>query len=392
MSIASFGQDRDTLNVVAYNLLKYPSSSPERISELKNIMAYLQPDILMVCELTSGAGANSILFDVLNEDGISSYDMADYISGPDTENQLYFNTDKLALSEQNVIETSLRDINEYVLYYKSIGIEDAIDTTFFYVYVCHLKAGIDFQEQRNGQVEELRNYIDERENIENVIIGGDFNFYGSVFESGWNTLLGTGEVSIKDPLVAAGEWHTNSDFAWLHTQSTRTESFDGGATGGMDDRFDFIFISEDLRTFENGADYISNSYRAVGQDGLRYNNSLIDSPTNLSEPSDIINSLYEMSDHLPIYLELEVLQEGVSIEEEKETIFQAYYNKSSDCITFKENGIIQEKTLLIYNLQGQLITTYYDNGTANCISTKTLKKGIYIAQLATTNFSLKFVK
>ena len=150
MSFSGIAQERDTLKVMSYNLLKFPGGSPERIDTLKDILAYVKPDIFMVCELTSGSGANSILFNALNEGGESAYDMADYIGGPDTENMLYFNTDKLGLIEQHVIPTDLRDINEYVLYYKSDDIASTTDTTFFYVYVCHLKASTGFEEQRNN--------------------------------------------------------------------------------------------------------------------------------------------------------------------------------------------------------------------------------------------------
>ena len=72
-------QERDTLKVMSYNLLKFPVISPERIDTLKKILSYVRPDIFMVCELTSGAGGNDILFNALNEDGVSSYDMSDYL-------------------------------------------------------------------------------------------------------------------------------------------------------------------------------------------------------------------------------------------------------------------------------------------------------------------------
>jgi hypothetical protein len=109
-------QPIDTLKVMSYNLLNFPGTAPERIDTLKGILNYVKPDILMVCELISAAGGDDILFNALNVGGVSSYEMAAFSNGPDSDNLVYYNSDKLGLKEQNVIPTALRDINEYVLY------------------------------------------------------------------------------------------------------------------------------------------------------------------------------------------------------------------------------------------------------------------------------------
>src|SRR5690606_30028980 len=120
-------------------------------------------------------------------------------------------------------------------------IESTLDTTFFYVYVCHLKASSGFEAQRLMEIEAFQAYLETRTNAENIIFGGDFNFYGSGIEPAWNAVLSGGIFPLVDPIDSPGDWHNNSDYAWLHTQSTRTEDVDGGAYGGMDDRFDIIF-------------------------------------------------------------------------------------------------------------------------------------------------------
>lgn len=385
-----FSQQKDTLKVMSYNLLRFPSVSPERIDTLKSILAYVKPDIFMVCELTSGAGGDDILFNALNEDGVDYYDMADYMDSPGSQNELYFNTNKLGLYEQNKIPTVLRDINEYVLYYKSDDIETTLDTTFFYVYVCHLKASSGFEAQRNNEVIALKTYLASRNRKENVLVGGDFNFYGSSTEPAWNTLLNEGDIALKDPINTPGDWHTNSGYAWLHTQSTRTTEFDGGAFGGMDDRFDFIFISEDLRGYLNGAKYINGSYRAVGQDGLRYNNSLIEAPTNNSEPAYIISNLYHMSDHLPIYMEIEVVKEGASLGKEKTENLKATYNAQQQLLQFNKEvtGI-----LFLYSISGELILKKHISEVTDSFAIEALAKGGYIVQLSShPHFEFKFVK
>jgi hypothetical protein len=49
-----------------------------------------------------------------------------------------------------------------------------------------------------------------------------------------------------------------------------------------------------------GMKYIPGTYKAIGQDGLHLNDALIDLPTNTSAPANVIQALYEMSDHLPV--------------------------------------------------------------------------------------------
>lgn len=391
-----YTQETDTLKVMSYNLLNFPAVSPNRIDTLKKILAYVQPDILMVCELTSGSGADDILFNALNEDGISHYDMADYTPGPDTENELYFNSTKLGLKEQHIIPTALRDINEYVLYYKSTDIATTSDTTFFYVYVCHLKASAGFEDQRNIEVTALKTYLSSRTNAENVIIGGDFNFYGSDTEPAWNSLLNGGSVLIKDPITLPGHWHADAGFAWAHTQSTRDSEFDGGSFGGMDDRFDFIFIGTDLKDYSNDALFISGSYRAIGQDGLHYNQSLI-FPENNSEPSDIISCLYHMSDHLPVYLEIEVVKAGASLDELTPIDLGVFYNSENDQLEFQNQtellNWVEEDQFLIYNTAGQLVQTIDTLDGSGVISTTALLKGTYILKMTRSeSFAYMFVK
>lgn len=391
---SSVAQSLDTLKVVSYNLLNFPELSPHRIDSIEKIMAYLKPDILMVCELTSGSGADNILFNALNEGGTDHYDMADFVPGPDTQNMLYFNSDKLRLKEQNVIETALRDINEYVLFYKNTDFELTTDTTFFYVYVCHLKASAGFEDQRNAEALALKNYLDGRVGAENILIGGDFNFYGSDTEPAWTTILSAGDVVIKDPINSPGHWSNNVDFATIHTQSPRVMDMDGGATGGLDDRFDFIFTSEDLLAYSHGANYIEGTYHAVGQDGLHFNHALVSAPLNEAAPMEILTCLQNMSDHLPIYMEIELQTGPLSLQPNKALEVEVYYDTDSNQLVFKNwNAIVGNGTAkcMIYSTNGQLVQTAVPDGNF-MINIQSLPAGTYVLKIEGANFSYKFVK
>lgn len=383
-------QSTDTISVMAYNLLKFPQQSPGRIDTLKNILQYSLPDLLMVCELSSSSGANAILNDALNVGSVSYYSKTTYVPGTDTENMVYFNSDKLGLADENVISTDLRDINEYVLYYKSTDIATTSDTTFFYVYVAHLKAGETETALRNDMALDMKEFMASKSHLENVLCGGDFNLYGSS-EPAWNTILTGAGVNLVDPINTPGDWHTDWGYADIHTQSTRTTNIDNGATGGLDDRFDFIFISPDLQNWSNQAKYVDGSYWAYGQDGNHYNDALIDAPTNTSLPYNIIEDLHAMSDHLPVYMEVAVQTSFNSLNQE-DIQLNAFYNSTDNSLFISSHDMDQLGTFSIYDLSGRAVLRLVDVDSESKISVRLLENGAYILKSDNYNFTLKFVK
>lgn len=305
LSSSSFGQGEETISIMFYNILNYPNINSARITYMETIAQHVQPDVLVVSELTSLTGSNTILNDALNVGAINYYSAAMYVDSPDDERMLYYNSQKLGLVSQNIISTALRDINEYVLYYKQPGMTASSDTIYLFVYACHLKAGSTDADKldRAGETSILKSYLNSRTNAENTIVGGDMNIYTSA-EVAYTNMTGTSQANLYDP-IGPGNYHSSAAFAQHFTQSTRLDPIDGGSTGGMDDRFDMIWFSDDVLYGDNAAKFINGSYRAVGQDGLRLNQSLL-SPVNISEPSNVLNALYYMSDHLPVYMEIEV--------------------------------------------------------------------------------------
>ena len=84
----------------------------------------------------------------------------------------------LELYSQQQIPTQLRDISEYVLYYKNqLGILN--DTNFIYIYSIHLKAGSSStnEELRRQEAETFKQFLVNNNRYERLIVGGDFNFY-----------------------------------------------------------------------------------------------------------------------------------------------------------------------------------------------------------------------
>jgi len=297
-----FGQS-DQLKVMYYNVLDFPNSDPGKEVYFRTINQYLSADVILVNELKSATGAN-LLLNALNSYGISYYQKATYISGDFSENLIYYNSIKLGLVSQDVIYTDLRDINEYVLYYKSADLPVTQDTIYLTFYVAHLKANQGFEQERLYEVNDFLTHLNALPNPENIFFGGDFNLYTSA-EPAYQSLVNNGPVNLIDPLPA-GDWHNNYTYRFLHTQSTRLDDFGGGSTGGMDDRFDFILFSDDVNSGSNRVSFVNGSCKAFGNDGNHFNGELIDLPLNPDIPDSVTYALYYMSDHLPVVCDIEI--------------------------------------------------------------------------------------
>ncbi len=306
-SLALMGQN--SLSIMYYNLLNYPGTTAGRADTLRKILQYAPPDLLVVNELSSEEGADLILSQSLNVFGIDYYKRAAFTDGYDTDNMLFYNSTKVSLLDQYEIETELRLINEYNLFVGS----PFSDTVFFSIYSAHLKAsqGYDEENQRLAEVTAFKAHLAEKTSFQNIIFGGDLNLYGSN-EPAYEAIMTAYDIFLHDPIFSPGQWHNNSSFANIHTQSTRVDQFGGGASGGIDDRFDIIFVSTDILSGANRIQYVKDSYITLGQDGDRFNQSLLD-PPNYSAPDSVISALYYMSDHMPVMMQVDILDSASAV-------------------------------------------------------------------------------
>lgn len=316
LSVFGLKAQTDTITIVSYNLLNFPNGRtdcgatnvnlPNRADTLRKILTYVRPDIFVACEIQTEAGADSILTRSLNVFGATNYIQAEFDpnnTDASLNNSMYYNSEKLTLQWQDVIETSPRNIDHYVLYVNDPNLGVLFDTTFIEVYMCHLKAGSGSQEQadRDLQTEILMDYIATRPQDRNHFVCGDLNVYTSN-EACYQNLI-TGPLALKDPINKPGNWNNNGTFANIHTQSPRTSgSYDCGSTGGLDDRFDQILVSNNVMTGSDSLKYLTNSYKAIGNDGNHFNSNLLASPANAQYPDSIVRALFYMSDHLPVAL------------------------------------------------------------------------------------------
>ena len=316
-SIQIKAQD-ETLKVLSYNLLNYPNPDipvDYRADTLKKIIDYYTPDLFLMQELKSSTGFSFILNNVFNTDGVDFYASGTWEpqhSDPGStwklQQNVIYNTQKLVLSYETFLFTVRRDINVFKFFFKDPNLATYQDTTYLYALTLHLKSsqGADNEAQRLSMVEILENFLDTIPSDAQVIVGGDYNLYTSD-EAAYQLMLdASNSIVLADPLNSPGTWHNDANFRFLHTQSTRTIPInDDGAGGGMDDRFDFIMVSENLMDQNSRISVSEDTYEPIGNNGNCFNERIIDCEDN-DVPTDIINALYQMSDHLPIKMELEI--------------------------------------------------------------------------------------
>jgi len=291
--------------VMDWNILRYPSNQGDsREDDHRVVVGDIQPDLIVVQEITTTAGATEWLNDVLNTLEPGQWAMAPFTNGTDTDNACYYRPAMFTYISNVVLNTALRQIDGWT--FRPVGYGAGAE---FSIYSMHLKAsqGSENEDKREAEVQILRNHLNAKPAGTHFIVAGDTNIYSSS-EGAWSMLTGSqadNDGRVFDPIDDVGNWHSNSSYADIHTQSTRSGSLgDGGASGGMDDRFDFILLNDDFEDGE-GLDYIPGTYKAWGQDGNRFNQS-INTGTNTAVSAAVADALYFASDHLPVVMDVQL--------------------------------------------------------------------------------------
>jgi hypothetical protein len=381
---------QDSLKITFYNLLNFPSSQQDRADTLKKILDFIQPDIFVVNELTSFNGGAIIKNNVLNSGSSNDFKSALYFNGPDTDNLLFYNQNKFELYSQQQIPTQLRDISEYVLYYKN-QLDIVNDTSFIYIYSIHLKAGSSSsnEELRRQEAETFKQFLVNNNRNKRLIVGGDFNFYYHTEPACQEILYGQG-LDLIDPINEMGNWHNNSSYNNVHTQSTRsaTGGYAGGAYGGMDDRFDIIFTSNDVMDGTSGLQYILNTYVADGQDGSYFNQS-INNTNNSQLPQDIATALFYMSDHLPVSLMFSINAPLSILNPSNHNTNLKFLNSTKNLVLdFKR---VEKSKIIIYDLTGKIVyLDRFDSQKHIEIELLFLPKGFYIVDCFLQNGRINY--
>src|SRR5262249_50128831 len=136
-----------------------------------------------------------------------------------------------------------------------------------YVYNSHYKAGTTAADESDRQAEAagIRANADALGNA-NIIYAGDYNIQSSN-EASFQTLLGAGNGLAVDPVNQLGSWHNSPQnfLPWL-TQAPAVSPPGGLTGGGLDDRFDFQMVTEEVLD-KTGFDYRPGTYHSFGNNG-----------------------------------------------------------------------------------------------------------------------------
>lgn len=324
----------DTLRVMTYNLLNFPNPSntnsigndAARLILFRNIVDSINPDVIILQELKSLQGMID-LADELNANSItgSTFNNAPmFTSYSGLGNGLIYKTDKFILESQEELPrnnslnapngntvVSPRANSLYNLKATNTSCLDSIDLDLISV---HLKAGssdasgnsIADRDNRNLGILDALDWTDIQLGTANIIIAGDTNFRsddntsGSDSEPGYVNLVSvSNSPSFFDPLN--GFVRNISSDAHKYTQATRLTGLNhygnGGVSGGLDDRFDFIFFSNSINDNTNQISYLNNSHDIPGSP------QLLNTASCSSGLPNCTDFLY-MSDHYPITIDV----------------------------------------------------------------------------------------
>lgn len=402
---------QDTLTIMQYNLLYYgnynsafaqcyesTNNTQHKDECIRTILSYVKPDILTVCEF----GATQTLQDDFMRHNLNIYGVnywqSDKIINYANEaiiNHIFFDSRKLGLSKHVALRTHPRDTDIYELYLKTHSLAYG-DTVKLVCIVAHPKAGEDGAGSRYAQMQTVMNYVSQNYDTENVLIMGDFNMYGAS-ESAYQVLTRTHSNTnalFIDPLAnlgGVGEWNNSYQFARFHTQSTRNEDVPCFSSGGLDDRFDFILMADEIKFSYKHLRYVPNSYKAIGNDGYHFNQS-VNQGYNYAVTSELAQALHDCSDHLPVTMKLYTDVPGLGIDESETPTLEAsvapnpasgvakvsFFNPSSGMVQFE-----------LYSLQGQLLqrlSEHFGNGAQQAeMDLQDVPKGFYLLRIRHSN-------
>ena len=390
-----FVNAQQDIKILQYNLLNYgndfnnctqtTNSIDHKNEQLEIIIDYVKPDIFCVNEMDASlTDVNYLMDNALNINGVDYWAHATKSSSSYTMNMLYYNSDIFTLNSQENIYGNPRQLDVYNLTHNASSME-------FKVIVGHLKAsqGSDNEAKRAQTTQNLMNYLNNK-GAGNYLFMGDFNLYTSSEQAFQNLInYNNSLVNFYDPIDRIGSWHNSYSFSDVHTQSTHSSSNGCASTGGMDDRFDFILISEYIKNGSENIAYIENSYETIGQDGNHYNDAINDG-TNNSAPANVIDALYEMSDHVPISLKLRINTNSISdLENNNISAIGIYPNPSKELVNISyQLSKNSDVSIEIYDITG---TNLFVNNTKNQslgsytlklnVKELGLKQGLYLVKI-----------
>lgn len=299
---------QENIRICTYNVLNFGGSqtSGERIAALENVLDPITPTILVVQEINGTSDGAAQFRDNVLLFVDSRLKLAPFADGEDTDNALFYDSTVVEVVKHVVVGSITRIIDRW-----TVTVLDTKDT--FAIYGCHLKAGetANDKDVRAAEAQLIRtDYLTALPPHYGFLVAGNLNVYSSA-EVAYQRLITGDSENVMDPTNRPGTWHNSDAHADIHTQATHDTASGGFISGGIDDRFDFILLSPALM-----GKYVTGSYTTFGNDALHFNKSINAEPANSVVSQEVANALYDASNHLPVYLDLNFQQTtDVEIEE-----------------------------------------------------------------------------
>ncbi len=396
---------QDTIRIMQYNVLRYGQSGQEPAVKnplMISILNHVKPDIVGVNEINTSADYGATLLSgAFNVNGVSYWKKGKLsLAGVDKSlaNNIYYNSEKFTLLKQDTVSTIQREITGYNFMYNDSNLVKTKDTISFTILVLHFKAGNSSNDESTRGVEAtaIVNYINAFPNAKNIMVMGDYNVYTNTEPGFSNLVTSTNLINrLKDPINRVGTWNNNASFSDIHTQSTHTTQTGGFSSGGMDDRFDIMLCSNSLIGDSLKMRILPSTYVAVGNDGKHFNLALNATPTNTSVPTDVLNALYNMSDHIPIRADFVLsptkpLPQGISADLKKFENQLYFENPVNENLKIHVNAELLNKRLSfeLYDINAKRIislTHYFDDNELTYALPFDLQKGVYILKIRNEN-------
>lgn len=291
------------LKLTTWNILDYPYAVlAARQPNFRTVMSHLDTDVLVVQELKSQAGRDSFLNNVLNVVQPGQWDAKNTIVS--AEGTVFYKPAKVSIP--TYLSANFGGPRD-VLIFRVRPVEFTTNAGAIRVYSVHLKAGNTTGDEDEREVEctNLRNSLN---NVTDpFLVTGDFNTYGST-DRGLTKLVQSqadNDGQCQDALHQPGPWHTNSAYAYIHTQSPCLSCLSGNFTGGgMDDRFDLWLGSNQM--FDGEGFDCTDSYVTYGNDGQHFNTDINAFGFNNAVGITVANALHDAADHLPVVLTIQI--------------------------------------------------------------------------------------
>tara|TARA_B110000967_G_C18899511_1_gene573605 strand:- start:1497 stop:2450 length:954 start_codon:yes stop_codon:yes gene_type:complete len=314
---------------------------------------------------------------------------------------VYYNTDKFILESQVTHITYVRDIMQYTLLLKTV--DQATNPIRIEYFVTHFKSS-DGNANKNIRLDMANVFTAVLESLDPdayVVFSGDFNLYTSSEPAYQEILDVTNDIVMIDPIndnSVLQSWSNDTPtYTAMHTQATRVYQQNGnGAYSGLDDRFDFSFISENLTT-STELFYVDGTYDAYGNNKNCYNLDISDQSCTGTYTQYLRDNLYLMSDHLPVVMELFTPQNILNVE--NYTVNYLFKIQGSNLIQNNVSILINDNLynskLTIYNHLGQIVKVIKTstNNEIN-IDTNNLSTSLYVIRPENSKITnqLKFIK